>query len=141
MITVDIRYTLPEYLEIVRGLAGYHVSAKRQRVALHEARQAAPVPLWMRLSLLSFAPLIFFYKVSKIGTCRFVVDAKGITRSSKMGTLAIGWDEVIRVFPLSNAYLFFKGKGAVPIPHRCLSPAQRTELEALLVANGHGVAD
>lgn len=45
------------------------------------------------------------------------------------------WSEVLRVHRLSQAYLVEKAEGAMPLPFRCFTPAQRQAFEGILRAS------
>jgi hypothetical protein len=75
---------------------------------------------------------VFLLKASRVGRCSFSIDAAGIVRTSKSGELKIPWDGVTAVHKYTPGLLIEKLGGAVPVPYRCLAPAQRALLEALV---------
>lgn len=76
-----------------------------------------------------FVPLIFWYKIRKVGRCTFVIDEDGVERTSKLGVGRTPWSDVVTVHRLSQAYLVEKSKGALPLPYRCLDAGQTLALE------------
>jgi hypothetical protein len=73
----------------------------------------------------------FSIKKSKMPICDFRIDSSGIRRHTKLGRLDIAWPQVKAIHRYSSCYLIEKASGALPIPYRCLDPAQTSRLEAL----------
>ena len=105
-----------------------------QRVCLdhipHEFPDLKPGPI-ARTTISCMLLVPFILKKSKMPLCEFRIDEIGISRRTKGGELKWPWSVVIAIHRYSACYLVEKKKGAVPIPYRCLDPAQRERLEAL----------
>jgi len=139
---IHVAYRLPEYLSTVLEYAPYAITGKKQGVSPNSV--VAPTEQISRLArgtIKTVSSIGFFYKKSRVGDCIFAFDSEGLSRQSKMGKLAVPWTKVERVFRLSQAYLFAKKRGAMPVPYRCLSLEQRASLEELLFSVGHGATN
>lgn len=88
-----------------------------------------PFMVWPWLGLLG-APILYAGK-RRMPACEFRIDAHGIERTSTRGTSTRRWADVRAVRRYRNAYLLVFDKGAMPIPLRCMSAAQRQRLRAL----------
>lgn len=133
-IEISVSYTLGEYRRVLREL-----------VAADFAPASAPSG-WARLwngpaaGNVVFAivvPLIFAWKQVRIGDCTFAFDAAGFSRTTRRGTASRAWSQVARVRRFSQAYLVeLQAGGALPLPFRAFSAAQRTRFDALLQRAG-----
>jgi hypothetical protein len=136
---IHVAYRLPEYLSTVLEYAPYAITGKKRGVSPNSV--VAPteqISQLARVTIKAVSSIAFLYKVSRVGDCIFAFDTEGLSRQSKMGELTVPWTKVERVFRLSQAYLFSKERGAMPVPYRCLSPEERASLEELLLSVGHG---
>lgn len=139
MMTLNVRYTLAEYLAVIEAFTPYALTAKKEKTSPWEVRRPVVQAGWLARSLVKFmASAAFFYKVSRVGECRFTFSETGLVREAKDGRMQVSWLEVIRVLRLPTAFLFAKSNGAMPVPYSCMSEQQRTELEELLALVGHG---
>ena len=62
-------------------------------------------------------------------------DERALVRRNKTGSTEMPWSEVLRVHRLSQAYLVEKAEGAMPLPYRCFTQAQRHAFESILREN------
>ena len=77
-----------------------------------------------------FVPLVFWFKKSRIGNCKFTFSEAGFTRTSRGRTASRNWDEVKVVHRLSGAYLIeLKAGGALPVPYRAFTPEEEQLFE------------
>lgn len=67
---------------------------------------------------------VFFVKKRRMPRCAFRIDAQGIERTSRAGTLARAWTDVSGVRRYRHGYLLTFARGALPIPYRCLDTQQ-----------------
>ena len=84
-------------------------------------------PAWVLL----FGTPIFLLKRRRTPSYSLRIDAHGIERSSHAGTLARSWDEVRMVRRYSQGYMLVFGRGALPIPFRCMDGGQQQVFRAL----------
>jgi hypothetical protein len=116
-IRFDVVYTLPEYLGFVRD----HLAFLRRRTA---------GPLLRTLIILIGTP-VFFIKKRRMPSCAFCIDAHGIERRSRAGTLVRNWAEIESVRRYRRGYLVSYDRGAMPIPFRCMDREQETAFRKL----------
>ena len=114
----DVAYRFAEYREF--GLAH-----------LHHVRGSNP-GLFGRLLFSAIAAVAFTLKKRKMPVCAFTIDDIGITRRTVGGELVVPWPSVTNIYRYTPGYLIEKGRGAMPIPFRCLDPEQRANLDALV---------
>lgn len=79
---------------------------------------------------------VFFVKKRRMPRCAFRVDAHGIERTSRAGTLARAWADVSGVRRYRRGYLLTFARGALPIPYRCLDPQQDADFRRLAARAG-----
>lgn len=75
---------------------------------------------------------IFLAKQRRMPSCAFRIDAAGIARTSRRGTLVRAWPDVAAVRRYRRGYLLLLHKGAVPIPMRCMDHAQQEAFRRLV---------
>jgi hypothetical protein len=86
-----------------------------------------------KMTLATVLPLIFWIKKFRVGKCIFEFTPQGLSRTSKGHTASRSWKDITMVHRLSAAYLIeLRGGGAMPVPYRVLSSAERTAFEALI---------
>lgn len=126
--TVEVDYRLREYLSIVQDFAQY-AHARSQDGKAHPLPKRAPGVV-AKLAIALVAAPVFFYKRSRVGRCLFAFTGSGLARTSKHGRVVqVAWPEVRYVYRLSRAFLVVEADGAMPVPYRCLTVAQREWLE------------
>lgn len=124
--TVLVKYQLREYISIICDFAQYAGKTKRRSELVHPlSRQEKKIGVLTKAGLAIVATPIFFYKVFRVGACEFSFTENGLTRKSKGVTLDVSWRDIQYAYVLSEAFLFAKAVGALPVPYRCLSNAQR----------------
>jgi hypothetical protein len=111
----------------------------RTAFAAFSALSLLSLPVTMDLWIALIAPPIFFLKKRRMPSCEFRIDGHGIERTSRLGTLVRGWDEVKMVRRYSRGYLLMFAKGGIPIPLRCLDQHQQERLRAITA--GRGLSD
>jgi hypothetical protein len=125
-IRFDVVYTLPEYLAFLSD----HLAAV--------LRQAAPAkPLQRRLVTLLCTLIgapVFFIKKRRMPRCAFCIDAHGIERRSRAGTLVRSWADIRGVRRYRRGYLVLYDRGAMPIPFRCMDREQEAAFRRLASA-------
>ena len=125
--SIKVSYRLPEYLSIVWEHAPTAISTLVH--AKDQAAQSKAITLLLaRLAITAVSVPMFFYKISRVGQCQFDFTESGVTRISKLGELQTPWSEVKHVYALSRAFLIVKPQGGMPVPYRCMSPAQHEQL-------------
>lgn len=128
-IQFDVAYGWLEYLSFTRELVLPYVNQDRQK----KGKPAVTERDWiLRLTHGLFATPIFFYKVARVGSCKFSIDGGQMTRVAKDGTLTCPWSDIIEVRRFESGYLVMKTDGAMPLPYRCFSAEQRAGFDELL---------
>jgi hypothetical protein len=79
---------------------------------------------------------VFLVKKRRMPQCAFCIDARGIERRTRAGTLVRGWADVRRVRRYRQGYLLIFDRGALPIPFRCLDRAQEAAFRRLAARAG-----
>ncbi len=74
---------------------------------------------------------VFFIKKRRMPRCAFRIDAHGIERESRAGTLARSWADIDGVRRYRRGYLVMYDRGAMPIPFRCMDRAQEAAFRRL----------
>jgi hypothetical protein len=126
---VVVKYRLREYLQVLSDF----VPIERHRREQLNGKSKSDNPkkmTWLTKSLLfTVGSVAYFYKVIVVGKCSFTINADGVKRMSKGGTLNADWSEVVEVLKLSGVYLIQKANGAMPIPFRCMTNEECAEFE------------
>lgn len=111
----------------------YHFAEYRAFVFAHLRQVKGISPgLVGRAFFSGVAAIAFAAKKRKMPLCSFKINDEGITRVTRLGSLVVPWRNVTNIYRYEPGYLIEKGKGALPIPYRCLSEQQRVRLEELL---------
>ncbi|HEY0953614.1 MAG TPA: YcxB family protein [Roseateles sp.] len=129
-LTFRVSYSLSEYLSIVRD----HVP---DALASYEAEQGKPLtrnPGLLKLLLVPMLCIGFAIKKLQMPVCSFLIDADGIRRTTRLGTLEVPWADVVAVHRYTRGYLIRKTGGAMPLPYRCLTSADQQLLESFIEA-------
>jgi hypothetical protein len=151
---------LRDHLAFLLGQAPHGVRVRRTAVPLACALAAAAVawivgPGALRIVLatcavLAFACLpvaagawvavvgtpVFLIKKRRMPHCAFCVDAHGIERRSRAGTLARSWADIREVRRYRCGYLVIYDRGAMPIPFRCMDREQEGVFRRLASRSG-----
>jgi hypothetical protein len=128
VLTFGVSYALREYLSIVRD----HVP---DVLASYAAEQGKPLTNSPRLVQRLLIPVLcvgFWIKKRQMPWCEFRIDAQGIQRVTRLGTLDLPWTQVVAVHRYTQGYLVRKANGGIPLPYRCFTPAQRQGMELLV---------
>ena len=121
-----VSYRLAEYLAIVAA----HSVADFARVKAGQGKTLGRRDAWtLRCCVYLFAPPIFLFKVLRLGACDFRIDSTGIVRSAKSGVVTVPWSDLVAIHEYPAGYLFAKKTGAMPVPYRVLTDAQRLALD------------
>jgi len=116
-VTFDVAYRFGEY---------------RAFVLAHVRQVKGISPGYFSRALISgVAAIQFARKKRKMPSCSFRIDDDGITRATRLGSLVVPWRNVTSIYRYEPGYLVERGKGALPIPYRCISEQQRMRLEQL----------
>lgn len=108
----ELDYRLGEYLDFVIA------HALDDEILLRTAK-----PWQLRLFkriLAAMASVLFVYKKIRMGRCAFVIDATGISRTTRRGTSAVAWERVRAIHRYPPGWLIELREGAVPLPERAL---------------------
>lgn len=125
-IEFHVSYRLAEYLAIVAA----HSIADFARIKAGQGKTLSRLDAWtLRGCVYLFAPPIFLFKVLRVGACNFRIDSAGIVRSSKSGVVTVPWSDLVAIHEYPAGYLFAKKTGAMPVPYRVLTDAQRLALD------------
>jgi hypothetical protein len=136
-----VRQTVvPLALGALAGLAALALDPgwARKAFAVFSALAFLSLPLTIDLWIALVSPPVFFLKKRRMPVCEFRIDGRGIERTSRLGTLVRGWDEVKMVRRYSRGYLLMFAKGGIPIPFRCLDQYQLERLRAFTTGRGLG---
>lgn len=79
---------------------------------------------------------VFLIKKGRMPHCAFCVDAHGIERRSRAGTLARSWADIREVRRYRRGYLVIYDRGAMPIPFRCMDREQEGVFRRLASRSG-----
>jgi hypothetical protein len=121
----SVSYSLGEYLSIVQD----HIPSL---LAAYEAKRGKPLtrsPKLLKLLLIPVASVGFYFKKRRMPICHFTIDREGIQRVTQDGILKFPWSDVVAVHRYTLGYVVEKSKGAVPLPHRCMTPEQTKMFE------------
>jgi hypothetical protein len=139
MLTMTVRHTRSEYLAIIEAFLPFELTARKNITTSWEVISPTVQAGWAVKKLTrAAASLAFFYKVARVGECKFTFSEAGLVRQAKDGQMHVTWPEVKRVFRLPTAFLFAKAQGAMPVPYSAMSEQQCLLLEQLLAQVGHG---
>jgi hypothetical protein len=111
----------------------YQYSEYRQFLLEHlrEVKGISP-GFFGRLLFSGVAAIAYAVKRSKMPVCSFTIDHAGIRRRAGGGELVVPWGSVTNIYRYPPGFVIEKGRGAMPIPYRCLDQTQRADLEVLL---------
>jgi hypothetical protein len=121
-------YNRAEYLSVLQDYAE-HELARRASVT------DGPAPRFDTLSRaiqIIVGSLSFWVKQRRMPENRFLIDAEGIKRVNRLGTVVRSWEQIDRVIRCREAYLLVSQKGSMPLPYRCFGTTARAELESML---------
>jgi hypothetical protein len=104
-IRFDVAYQFGEYLSITSEHRLISINKRRSQTGKEPFLRQ---PLTARIIFPVIIFFVFFYKISRLGRCRFEINQGRIRRISKLGTTNVKWPEIIEVHHLSNAYLVVK---------------------------------
>ena len=127
-ITFSVRYRLGEYLRFVTE-HGFGTDA-----TLRELRGVRR--LLARLLLRTVGTVGFAWKASRVGRCRFELDAEGIRRHTRRGPGSVPWSRVKALHTCTPGFLVELEEGALPLPFRVLGTGQRDGILRLATAAG-----
>ncbi len=132
-IRITVVYRLREYLAILREFMPTQMLQRERSRGQLGGRGLS----WSaRLALAVLVPLVgapaFWLKKRRMPVCRFTIAASGIAREAGGGRLQAAWSEVVAVHRLDRAWLVALADGAMPLPYRCFSAAQRAGFERLV---------
>lgn len=88
----------------------------------------ACLPITNNLWVALLGPPLFYFKRRRVQRCAFHIDAAGIRRTSRTGTLVRAWADIDGVRRYRQGYLLMMGRGGMPIPYRCLDRKQQATL-------------
>lgn len=120
-------------MEAVNFEVAYRFAEYRQFALEHvrESRGASP-GVFGRLFISIVAAIAFAVKKTRMPVCSFSIDDTGIRRRTAVSNVVVAWPQVKRVFRYAPGYVIEVGRGAMPIPYRCLTERQRATFEELL---------
>jgi hypothetical protein len=118
--------------EVAYGFGEY-----RQFLFEHVAHVKRRPGFLLRIFLSGLAAVVFAVKKHKMPLCKFHIDDEGVRRWAGGGQLAVPWSQVTAIYRYAPGYIIEKkgGKGAMPIPFRCLDEGQKATLERLLAVH------
>lgn len=121
---------LPLAVALPALLAAWLVDPGWLRVACLSigALALACLPITTNLWVALLGPPLFYVKRRRVQRCAFRIDAAGIRRTSRMGTLVRAWADIDGVRRYRQGYLLLMGRGGMPIPYRCLDRKQQATL-------------
>lgn len=126
-VNFSVAYTLGEYLAILREHMAFVMRQKRPG-----KRQSK----WLWPAMLAVvATPIFYWKKRRMPVCDFRIDAAGIERTTRGGTLARRWDQVQSVRRYRLGYVVMFEKSGMPLPFRCMTAGQQERLRALIATH------
>jgi hypothetical protein len=129
-------YNRAEYLSVLRDYAEHEL-------ARSASAAGGPAPRFDKLSRAIqtvVGSLSFWVKQRRRPENRFRIDAEGIKRVNRLGTVVRSWEQIERVIHCREAYLLISQKGSMPLPYRCFGTAERAELESMLLSKTRSCA-
>ena len=124
-----VSYRLIEYVQFWREQLVFEVHADAARRRKLVSRHVGPLAFFVSIVV---APLVYFYKVNKVGECEFTMDATCVSRTSKGGTLSYPWSSITAIHRYEPGYLIATKGGAMPIPYRALSLEQSVAVAQII---------
>ncbi|GHA83891.1 YcxB family protein [Cognatilysobacter bugurensis] len=132
-IEFDVAYHYGEYRSFVQSA----IDRKLPELAAQTGKSVnGPMHRCTMALLAVVLPVVFLYKVLRVGRCRFRIDANEIRRISKNGEAVVPWNQIRAVYDCKSGLLLMKENGGLPIPDRVLSTGQRRQLRAFVDLHG-----
>jgi hypothetical protein len=128
-IRFSVSYSLREYRGFVREYSPLGIG---QEFAKRGKTPGGVLHAFICAATLAIATVMFFFKKRRMPVCDFEIDEEGITRTTAVGRHVVPWSKVVAVHSLSPGYLVVTANGALPLPYRCLLPADAATLAALI---------
>jgi hypothetical protein len=120
-ITFRVRYRFSEYRSMVED---------HMPTAMRELGRTPGKPnVLSTFALRVFLWGLFQYKQSRVGECRFEIDAEGLTRHAKGREKRFAWSEIAALHRYREGYIVALAKGGMPLPHRCLFDGESERME------------
>lgn len=94
------------------------------------------LPFMTNVWIALIAPPVFYAKRWRTPAGTFRIDADGIERRAGGERSLRRWDEVRAVRRYRSGYLLMLGRGAIPIPFRCMSSEEEVRLRAFCAGRG-----
>lgn len=118
----SVRYRLIEYASFMW---------QHSRKLIRRRRVGFPAGWYLLVKSTATAVLNFILLGRSRRTYEFTIDQHGIVRSSGTGVTLIDWADVTAVREYSRGTMLVLKHGTLPIPSRCLTPAQSAALRRL----------
>ncbi|WP_440224348.1 YcxB family protein [Dokdonella sp. MW10] len=125
-VAFTVRYRLREYLAFVVEHA-FDVDPELRAAGRWKRVQA-------RVLMVVVATFAFAIKSLRLGRCTFVIDARGLTRGSRLGTASVPWARVKALHAYRPGFLLELAEGAVPLPYRAFDAVDRERIRAFAAA-------
>jgi len=124
----SVAYTRTEYVSIVSEIVTAQLASQRAA-----AGKPAKAPgMFARALMVAILSAAFAYKKRKMPVCDFTINAGGIERITRMGTLTVPWSAVVAIHRCAQGYVVMKKNGGMPLPYRCFDAAQAPVVAALV---------
>ena len=127
-VSFRVAYTRAEYVSIVSEIVTAQLA--RQRAAA--GKPARPPGIFSRALMVAMLSAGFAYKKRKMPVCDFTINAQGIERITRTGTLTVPWSAVVAIHRCAQGYVVMKQNGGMPLPYRCFDAAQAPIVAALI---------
>lgn len=132
-IEFEVRYRLGEYRLFVHDMLARRLP---ELSALTGKRADGLTHRLTLASLVVVLPVVFLYKVTRVGRCHFTIDDAGIRRRCRAGESFLAWADVKGVHGCRPGLLVQGPVGGFPLPDRAMGSAQRGHLRALVEGRG-----
>jgi len=127
-VTFSVAYTRAEYVGIVSEIALAELNRRRAAAGKLTKRPG----IFSRGLMVMMLSVVFAYKKRKMPVCDFTINAGGIERVTRMGTLTMLWSAVVAIHRCALGYVVAKKTGGMPLPYRCFD-AQQARIVAALI--------
>jgi hypothetical protein len=127
-IKFSVVYSRSEYLSFVNDQLAVLLAGR----ALAAGKEPTPTSLLTRGLVALVGSMFFAVKRRRMPVCSFVISARGLQRTTRLGIVFVPWSEVVAVHRHSQGYLVAERTGAMPLPYRCFDKEAAATFDSLV---------